>query len=172
LWGLGYAVPVAPYVAALQGTSWQVIPGPPGPPEATRTAVHGGTILSDGNLLAVGASSIPDHSSRPFAAVLPHHPRPHRSLGRARSVPDRKVICGQSRAPADTVSSLHQQRGRSGDRANDLYKQGSRRKFPRLNRAPVELVKTRPSSAGWAKHDRCQCIARKDQIGKADGGCL
>lgn len=70
LWGLGYAVPVAPYVAALEGTSWQVIPGPPGPPEATRTALHGGTILSDGNLLAVGASSMPDHSSRPFAAVL------------------------------------------------------------------------------------------------------
>jgi hypothetical protein len=73
LWGLGYAAPGVPYVAALKGTSWQVIPGPAGPPEATHTALHGGTILSDGNLLAVGASSMPDDSSRPFAAVLTSH---------------------------------------------------------------------------------------------------
>ena len=73
LWGLGYTAPVAPYVAALDGTSWQVIPGPPRPPEATRTALHGATILSDGSLLAVGASSMPDDSSRPFTAVLTSH---------------------------------------------------------------------------------------------------
>jgi hypothetical protein len=74
LWGLGYAAPpVVPYVAALEGTSWQVVPGPPGPPKATYTALHGGTILPDGNLLAVGASSMPDDSHRPFAAVLTSH---------------------------------------------------------------------------------------------------
>jgi hypothetical protein len=73
LWGLGYAAPGAAYVAALEGTSWQVIPGPPGPPEATHTALHAGTILADGNLLAVGASSMPDDFSRPFAAVLISH---------------------------------------------------------------------------------------------------
>ena len=74
LWGLGYAAPpVVPYVAALEGTSWQVIPGPPGPPEATYTALHGGAMLSGGNLLAVGASSMPDDSHRPFAAVLTSH---------------------------------------------------------------------------------------------------
>ena len=72
LWGLGYAAPRAAYVAALEGTSWQVIPGPPEQPE-TRTGLHGGTILADGNLLAVGASSLPDYSSRPFAAVLTSH---------------------------------------------------------------------------------------------------
>ena len=72
LWGLGYAAPTAPYVAALEGTSWQVIPGPPELPEA-HTALHGGTILSDGSLLAVGASSMPDNSTRPFAAVLSSH---------------------------------------------------------------------------------------------------
>jgi hypothetical protein len=73
LWGLGYAAPRVAYVAALEGTSWQVIPGPPEPPEA-HTALHGGTILSDGNLLAVGARSMPDDSSRPFAAVLTSRP--------------------------------------------------------------------------------------------------
>ena len=72
LWGLGYAAPTAPYVAALEGTAWQVIPGRPEPPGA-HTALHGGTILSDGSLLAVGASSMPGNSSQPFAAFLTSH---------------------------------------------------------------------------------------------------
>jgi hypothetical protein len=74
LWGLGYAPPGVTYLAALEGTSWQVIPGPPGPPEATHTFLHGGTILADGNLLTVGGSSMPDDSSRPLAAVLTTRP--------------------------------------------------------------------------------------------------
>lgn len=73
LWGVGYA-PGVPYMTALKGTSWQEIPGPPGPPGATRTSLHGGTSLSDGNLLVVGTSSMPDDSSRPLAAVLRSDP--------------------------------------------------------------------------------------------------
>jgi hypothetical protein len=74
LWGVGYTPSGASYVAALKGTSWREIPGPPGPPEAARTVLHGGAVLPDGRLLAVGASSMPDDSHRPLAAVLASHP--------------------------------------------------------------------------------------------------
>jgi hypothetical protein len=74
IWGLGDALDGVPYVATLEGPSWQLVPGPAGPPEATRTSLHGGAVLSDGSLLAVGASSTPNDSPRPLAAVLTSHP--------------------------------------------------------------------------------------------------
>lgn len=72
LWGLGYAPSGAPYVTKLEGASWRVIPGPSGSPGAIRSSLHGGTILSNGDFLVVGASSMADNSSRPLAAVLTH----------------------------------------------------------------------------------------------------
>jgi hypothetical protein len=74
VWGLGYAPAGVPYVATLEGSSWELAPGPAGPPDAIRNSLHGGAVLSDGSLLAVGASSMPDDSPRPLAAVLPGHP--------------------------------------------------------------------------------------------------
>ena len=68
--GLGYAPSGVAYVAVLDGTSWQVIPGPTGPPGASRILLHSGAVLSDGNLVAVGGSSMPDNSSRPLAAIF------------------------------------------------------------------------------------------------------
>jgi hypothetical protein len=70
LWGLGYVPAGKPYAATLQAASWHQVAGPAGPPGARRTSLHSGTILPDGSLLAVGASSMPDGSAWPLAAVL------------------------------------------------------------------------------------------------------
>jgi hypothetical protein len=74
VWGLGYTPAGLPYVTILQATSWHLVPGPAGPPDATRTFLHGGAILADGSLLAIGASSMPHNSTRPLAAVLANCP--------------------------------------------------------------------------------------------------
>jgi hypothetical protein len=74
IWGLGYTPDGVPYVTTLQATSWHLVPGPAGPPDATRTSLHGGAILADGSLLAVGASLMPHNSTRPLAAVLANCP--------------------------------------------------------------------------------------------------
>ncbi len=74
VWGLGYAPIGVPYVTTLEASSWHLVPGPAGPPNATRTSLHGGAILSDGSLLAVGASTMPHDSTRPLVAVLTGYP--------------------------------------------------------------------------------------------------
>ncbi len=70
LWGVGYAPPGIPLAARLEGGAWQLLAGPTGPPGAAHTSLHGATVLADGSLLAVGASSVPDGPSQPLAAVL------------------------------------------------------------------------------------------------------
>jgi hypothetical protein len=71
VYGIGYASAGGPWVAVLDGSTWRPLPGPDQPPATSHTTLHGGTILSDRNLLVVGASSASPDTTRPFAAILP-----------------------------------------------------------------------------------------------------
>jgi hypothetical protein len=68
IWGIGYAPDSTPIVAKMNQAAWQSLPGPPRPPGAQHSSLHGGAILPGGGLLVVGATSASPGTTQPFAA--------------------------------------------------------------------------------------------------------
>jgi hypothetical protein len=68
IWGIGYAPDSAPIITRMNGAAWQSWPGPVPLPPARSNSLHGGTMLPDGDLMVVGATSLSQDSLKPFAA--------------------------------------------------------------------------------------------------------